>query len=287
MYTLVSASVLALDLARHPNGAGLADVLDRALVLDVRGTGCSDPAVVDLERAAARERLLTAARHAPGMASALRAASASLGTAAGAVAAHLLRAALVGRLDDLVRLLTTSLDGAGHPREVADVVVDRAVAAWVQEDDTAYAADVARLTVPWDALVGEVPPLPPSSGDVPALLTLLEAVGRADRAAWDALDAAHTAQHTGLSWSQSMHAASRAAVEQDRTGPDRVVDVARWQLSAVRAIAAAGHGQDGRVPGAAMSVVGGVQALALHDVLEPQVADRLLAPCRSVLRLTG
>lgn len=281
MYTLVSASVLALDLARHPSGAAVADVVDRALVLDAGETCATGPSVVDLERAGARERLLIAARRAPRMEAALRAVSASLGTRAGAVAAHALRAALVGGLDDLVRLLTAELEErAGHPREVVDVVVDRAVAAWVQDDDTAYAADAATLTAPWTALVGELPPLPPSSGSGPALLALLEAVARADRTAWSALDAAHTAQHAGLSWSASMHTASRAAVEEDR-----VVDVARWQLSAVRAIAAAGHGRDGRSPGAAMSVVGGVQALTLRDALAPEVADRLLAPCRSVLGL--
>ena len=44
VYTLVSASVLALDLARHPSGAAVADVVDRALVLscvDERGRSSS------------------------------------------------------------------------------------------------------------------------------------------------------------------------------------------------------------------------------------------------------
>ena len=61
--------------------------------------------------------------------------------------------------------------------------------------------------------------------------------------------------------------------------------MARWQLSAVRAMHAAGHVVGGRAPGAAMSLVGAVQALALLDVVPPTLAAPLVAPCRSVLDL--
>ena len=278
MYTLVSASVLALDLARHPSGAAVADVVDRALVLSgAAGTA----AAVDLDRAAARARLLAAADRAPRIEQALRAASRSLGTPAGAVAARTLQTTLVGRLDDLVRLLVRELgDVRGLPAPLVDVVVDRAVAAWVQDDDTALLPDVATLSAPWTGLVGELPPLPPAVGAVPRLHALLEAVGRADRAQWSALDAAHAAAHSGLSWSDAVHAASRTAAEHERTLP-----VARWQLSAVRALHAAGHVAGGRAPGAAMSVVGAVQALAVLDVVSPGLSEPLLAPCRTALDL--
>jgi len=50
VYTLVSASVLALDLVRHPHGAAVADVVDRALALaglpPVPGPPVSGPAPV-------------------------------------------------------------------------------------------------------------------------------------------------------------------------------------------------------------------------------------------------
>ena len=285
MYTLVSASVLALDLARHPSGAVVADVVDRALVLGHSAAGGppagAPPAVVDLERADARARLLAAADRAPRIEQALRAASRTLGTRAGAGAAQALQTALVGRLDDLVQLLVRELgDERGLPREVVDVVVDRAVAAWVQDDDTALLPDVATLSAPWMPLVGELPPLPPRVGAVPQLLALLEAAGRADPSAWAALETAHAAEHTGLGWSDAVHTASRAAVEHGRTLP-----VARWQLSAVRAAHAAGHSRSGRAPGAAMSLVGAVQALAVLDVVPDSLSAPLLAPCREVLGL--
>jgi len=287
MYTLVSASVLALDLSRHSAGAVVADVVDRALtlpaILDVPAAPAGPPlsGVVDLERAAARTRLLEAADRAPRLDQALRAVSQSLGTRAGAVAAQVLQTALVGRLADLVQLLEHELgDVRGLPRELVDAVVDRAVAAWVEDDDTAHLPDVTRLSAPWAALVGELPPSPPAHGAVPQLLSLLEAVARTDRARWSALDAAHAAVHSGLSWSELMHAASRAAFEHGRTVP-----VARWQLSAVRASSAAGHVTAPWAPGAAMSIVGAVQALALLDVVPASVSEPLLAPCRRVLLL--
>jgi hypothetical protein len=77
-----------------------------------------------------------------------------------------------------------------------------------------------------------------------------------------ALDAVHAAQHRGTSWSELVHDATRVAVAAGRT-----VDVARWQLSAVRAAVAAGHARATCAPGAMMSVVGAVQALCVQDLL--------------------
>ena len=282
MYTLVSASVLALDLVRHPTGAAVADVLDRALALDA----APPPRVVDLERAAARRRLLAVASSAPRLDEALRAVSRSLGTPDGRAAAEVLSAALVGRLTDLVALLERELGERGLPRVVVDVVVDRAVAAWAQADAAwaqadaaAGAADVDVLTAPFAEVVGELPPSPPVHGAVPQLLVLLEAVARSGPAQWSALDEAHALAHTGLQWSELVHTASRAAVESGRT-----VDVARWQLSAVRAAHSAAR-LPGTAPGAAMSLVGAVQALAVADVLPTAVAEPLLAPARLALGL--
>lgn len=276
MYTLVSASVLALDLARHPSGAVVADVLDRALALDAAPL----PRVVDLERAAARRRLLEVAASAPRLDEALRALSRSLGTSGGSAAAQVLSAVLLGRLTDLVALLERQLgQERGLPAAVVDVVVDRAVAAWAQADDRAAAHDVEVLTAPFAEVVGELPAAPPASGAVRELLVLLEAVARADGRQWASLDAAHTAAHSGLRWSELLHAASRAAVDSGRT-----VDVARWQLSAVRAAHSAVR-LPGTAPGAAMSLVGAVQALAVVDALPSAVVEPLLAPARGALEL--
>jgi hypothetical protein len=278
VYTLVSASVLALDLTRHPCGAAVADVLDRALSLE----NAAPPDVFDLERAAGRARLLAVAAAAPRLDEALKAVSRSLGTPDGRAAAQLLSTALVGRLTDLVALLERELgQERGLPQPVVDVVVDRAVAAWAQADDAAGAHDVELLSAPFAQVVGELPAAPPAQGSVDELLVLLEAVARGGAPRWAALEAAHGTVHSGLQWSELVHAASRAAVETGRT-----VDVARWQLSAVRAAHSAVQ-LPGTSTGAAMSLVGAVQALAVLDVLPSAVVDPLLAPARSALDLTS
>jgi hypothetical protein len=276
VYTLVSASVLALDLTRHANGAAVADVLDRALALDA----VAEPVVVDLDRAAARGRLLAVAAGAPRLDEALRAVSRTLGTPDGRAAAQVLSTALVGRLPDLVALLQRELgQERGLAPAVVEAVVDRAVAAWAQADDAAGADDVELLSAPFAAVVGELPAPPPAQGAVRELLVLLEAVARAGASQWAALDAAHAAAHSGLQWSELVHAGSRAAVAGGRS-----VDVARWQLSAVRAAHSAVR-LPGTSTGAAMSLVGAVQALAVADLLPTAVVEPLLAPARSALDL--
>ncbi|MDP9496347.1 MAG: hypothetical protein M3P46_01530, partial [Actinomycetota bacterium] len=67
MYTLLSAGVLALDLARHPSGAAVADVAERVLALtpdeltdlaDAAEAGAAEAGAADeARRAAARGRL--------------------------------------------------------------------------------------------------------------------------------------------------------------------------------------------------------------------------------------
>ena len=276
MYTLVSASVLALDLVRHPNGAVVADVLDRALELQTADA----PRVVDLGRGPARARLLAVAAAAPRLEDALRAVTRSLGTPDGSAAAQVLSGALVGRLPDLVGLLEHEL---GRERALApavvDAVVDRVVAAWAGADGAVAATDVELLSAAFAEVAGELPAPPPRSGAADALLRLLEAVARSSAAQWSALEAAHEATHSGLQWSELVHVASRAAVESGR-----VVDVARWQLSGVRAAHSAAR-SPGPSCGAAMSLVGAVQALAVADLLPTSVADPLLAPARTALGL--
>ena len=275
MYTLVSASVLALDLTRHPSGAAVADVLDRALALDTAAA----PVVLDLERAAARRRLLAVAAAAPRLDEALRAVSRTLGTSDGRAAAEVLSAALVGRVTDLVALLERELTDRGLPPSVVDVVVDRAVAAWSQADAAADPHDLETLRAPFAGVAGELPAAPPRQGAVRELLVLLEAVARADAVEWAALDTAHGVAHGALRWSELVHEASRAAAEGGRT-----VDVARWQLSAVRAAHSAVR-LPGTSTGAAMSLVGAVQALAVVDLLPTSVVEPLLAPARLALQL--
>jgi hypothetical protein len=276
VYTLVSASVLALDLTRHPGGAQVADVLDRALALRT----AAPPQVLDLERSAARTRLLAVADTTPRLAQALEAVTRTLGTPDGGAAAQLLSLALVGRLTDLVALLERELGAErGLPQGVVDAAVDAVVAAWASADDTAGAVDVEVLSAPFTEVAGALPAAPPEQGAVRELLVLLEAVARADARQWAALDTAHGLAHSALQWSELVHVASRAAV-----GSGRTVDVARWQLSAVRAAHSAVR-LPGTSTGAAMSLVGAVQALAVVDVLPTAVVEPLLAPARLALGL--
>jgi hypothetical protein len=277
VYTLISASVLALDLVRHPHGAAVADVVDRALALE----RVPPTASAGVDRAPVRARLIDLADRAPTIGEALHSVTlvAGAGLAPGPVAgvSRALQSALMGRLDDLVALLRTELPArSGIDPEAVDVVVDRVVAAWTASDGEPE--DLRVLSEAWDEAFAELPPPPPPSVGTAALLDLLEAVARCDRRSWVALDAVHAAQHRGTSWSELVHDVTRVAVAADRT-----VDVARWQLSAVRAAVAAGHARTTCAPGAMMSVVGAVQALCVQDLLPDEVVQDLVAPCRAVL----
>lgn len=275
MYTLVSASVLALDLSRHPFGAAVADVVDRALA-----AADLPPGQAAGDRTGARRRVLDLSDRALGVGQALRSFSAAAGTGFAApevqAASRQLQAALLGRLDDLLHVLQQHLaEDRGLDQEVVDVVLDRVAAAWGAD---APAADVALLRSPWDAAVEPLLPAAPPELGAPRLMGLLEQVARCDADRWARLDAAHERWHSGTSWSELVHEATRRTVEHGRT-----VDAARWQLSAARAAHAAGHTMTTCTPGAMMSVVGAVQALCAEDVLTASAASRLLRPCRDVL----
>jgi hypothetical protein len=155
-------------------------------------------------------------------------------------------------------------------------VVDRVVAAWTASDGEE--GDLRVLSEAWDEAFAALPPPPPPTVSTAALLDLLEAVARCDRRSWVALDAVHSAQHRGTGWSELVHDATRVAYDAGRT-----VDVARWQLSAVRAAVAAGHARTTCAPGAMMSVVGAVQGLCAAGLLPHQAVQDLVAPCRAVL----
>jgi len=277
VYTLISASVLALDLVRHPHGASVADVVDRALALQ----GGLPAGNSTRDRAPARARLINLADRAPTISEALHSVTlvAAAGLAPGPVAgvSRALQSTLMGRLDDLVGLLRSELSSRdGIAPETVEVVVDRVVAAWTASEGEQ--SDLRVLSEPWDEAFGALPPPPPPTVGSAALLDLLEAVARCDRRQWVALDAVHSAQHRGTSWSELVHDATRVCVAADRT-----VDVARWQMSAVRAAAAAGHARATCAPGAMMSVVGAVQGLCGQDLLPHEVVTDLVAACRAIL----
>jgi hypothetical protein len=265
VHTVLSAAVLALDLARHPHGARVADVLDRALVLTADDlaelAARRDPGARE-----ARARVLVAAARRPTAGPVLAAVgrTAARGGLADGVATALSES-LVGRLDAVLRLVSREL-GPGD-----DAVLDAVAAAWAG----GQGQDALLLGAPWSRTWDERPPPEAPALRRRALCDLLEAVGSATADHWRALDAAHERVHGGLRWSHRMHAACRAVAD---AGSER--DTARWHLAAVRAARTPAAGV---APGAMMSVVAAVQAVCAGPRLDRDTAAALLAPVRSVL----
>lgn len=280
MYTLISAGVLALDLSRHPNGARVADVVDRVLLLEPADVhALTAAAELDPDRGAARQRLFAASAAEPGVADALAAVAPALGggvePAPVREVAGTLSTRLMGRLHDLHAMLLREPPLAGAEVAVVGAVLDAVTAVWVEALPQADPADVALLLEPWDAAV---PPFPSPLPACPALSDLLERVARCSRDQWAQLDAAHDAAYGPLAWSQAVHEACRLAAEQERE-----VEVARWLLAAARTASTTGHTLVGTTPGAMMSVVAAVQAVLVAEQLQLELLAPMTGPCRTVL----
>ena len=284
MYTLVSASVLAIDLSRHPGGAAVADVADRVLALDgAELAALAAAADRSAARDAARERTLAAARRSPRMSGLMRDVRAEVagglpGPAAARTIVDALSETLLGGLDDLLSMLRTELAAArpGVPGEGVLAALDAVAAAWTgRGDGDAALSDAALLRAPWDRALSPLPvPLPEAAygGGAPALRDLLDLVARLDPAAWQRVEAAHWNARSGLRWSEAMHLASRAAADSDR-----LVPVARAQLAAARALRLAGVSTTAAARGVALAVCAAVQATATADLLDAPTSATLLA----------
>ncbi len=273
MYSLVSASVLALDLVKHPSGARVADTVDRVLALqpaEVRAL--ADRARDDLDDQ--RSAVLDAARSAPQMSTLARGVSSvvrgplHLGEADTVVAA--LSQTLLGDLDGLLEMLD-------RERDVPRPALDAVAAAWVGAGSgPAVLAAAEALRQPWvEALSPLPPPLPDDGygGHTPDLRDVLDTVGWLDDRAWDRVERAHAAGRRTLRWSNAMHVACHAA---HRSG--RVVHAARAQLAAARALRLTGVSTTAAARGAAMAVTAAVQATCVLDLLDVETARTLLQP---------
>jgi hypothetical protein len=248
MYSLVSAAVLACDLARHPRGAAVADVVDRVLVLGATDLGAPAPAAV-------RERVLAALAGAPRMSRLMDGLTATLaeGLPSSSTSRVLLEALTetpLGGLGDLHRMLAD--EGAGQ------VALDAVTAAWAGGD--ADLQDLAALRAPWAAAIDPVPPAPPR---FPGLSDLLDEIARRTPRQWQRTADAHGAHRGSLAWSRQMHVACRAAFE-----AGRLVEVARAQLAAARALRLSGASTGADAHGIAMAVTAAVQACCIADLLD-------------------
>jgi hypothetical protein len=248
VYSLVSASVLACDLARHPSGAAVADVVDRVLVLG--RTDLGTPAAADL-----RQRVLASLAGAPRMSRLMDGVTATLaeGLPDSRTSQALLTALVetpLGGLADLHRMLT--FEGAGQ------VALDAVTVAWAGRE--ADLTDLRDLQRPWLAAIDPVPPAPPLFA---RLSDLLDEVARRTPQQWQRTADAHGAHRGTLTWSRQMHASCRAAFDSGR-----LTEVARAQLGAARALRLSGASTGPDAHAVAMATTAAVQGLCTCDLLD-------------------
>jgi hypothetical protein len=269
VYTLVSASVLAIDLARHPSGAAVADVVDRILALTpAELSGLRRPAPAEV-----RDRVLTSCAAAPRMSTLMDGVAGIVADGlpsrlASRIIIETLSETMMGGLADLLDLLRHEppLDGADP--DAVQVALDAVTVGWAGRE--AEFGDLAVLHAPWSEGLDPVPPALPKASYGEALRSLLDDVSRRGPAQWQRVADAHAAQRGGLRWSRAMHEACRAAFE-----ADRLVEVARAQLAAGRALRLSGASTGPEAHAIAMSVTAAVQATCTADLLDPGITTAL------------
>lgn len=290
MYSLVSASVLALDLARHPSGAAVADAVDRVLSLGPADLAAlAEAADPSPARDAARARVLEHCATAPRLSGVMRGVSATVGEdlpgpATSQVLLDTLAETMLGGLADLLALLAREepLDAPGAPAAGVQSALDAVAVAWAGRAQGVDLADLALLRGPWAQALSPVPAALPEDGygdGGAALRALLEELSRTDAAAWTRVAEAHWSRQGGLRWSTAMHEACRAAVD-----AGRLVPAARAQLAAARAVRLSGVSTTPGASGAMMAVTAAVQAACVADLLDDDVARTLVEPWEAAAR---
>ncbi len=263
MYSLVSAGVLAIDLARHPSGTSVADVVDRVLSLtaeDLDALSLSSPAPGEV-----RDRVLVHSGTTP-MTTALRQVRHGLATGLpdavrGAALRTTLTEALLGSLADLHEMLRREQPLVDAPPTAVQVSLDAVTTAWAGRQ--ADLADLSRLRAPWRDALGAVPASLPQRPWSPALAAVLDEVPRRSRAAWARSVTAHREQRAASRWSERMHDACWAVHH-----ADRVVDVARAHLAAARSLRLCEASTSPEAHAHGMVLAGAVQAVSAADLLD-------------------
>lgn len=301
MYSLVSPSVLCMDLIRHENALGVIDVLDRALVLNLDDVpGLAAVHHEDEGRTCAWAEVDAICKDVPKMSDVVAAVRERIaqngleGLAGHGLGEQLARTPLFGlsHLLSMVRddVLDWTWDRAGdlavqrHP-EASAVVLD-AVAAMYARDRLSVAA-YARLGTPWVRLHREVPlalpgddSLGPHSGQLRELVDRMARFGEDDFARLD--DASTAARSVGHNWAATMHAATWATYLSGR-----LRQATRAQLAATRALVLAGIRPAANVGGVMRVVTAVVQALIVADVLDTGNYQALLAPWEAAYGAIG
>ncbi|GAA2696958.1 hypothetical protein [Actinoplanes palleronii] len=284
MYSLVSAPVLGFDLTRLPGGSAAADVMLRALRLQVADLPVLAARLPDEDtRGPLWVEVESAARRMPSLK------GMSKDDPAGNLA--LVERAPIGSVDSLLTCLRYDVmswtwEGTGRAARQTEeaagataLLCDAAVACYLREvldDDTRR-----RLGAGWVSAVRKLPAgapidLGPHHYTVSALLDRLHTLRPEDRKRVST--AADDARRNTAGWSPAVHSASWAAYLSDR-----VRTAAAAQMLLVQAVDTAGIPLADRAGGVWNMLSGAVQALVVRDLLDTATAHRLLAPVVAAL----
>lgn len=259
MYFLASASILAIDLVRHPNGAAVADVTDRVLALspsDLEALGRPAPAEV-------RQRVLDVCAQTPRRSTLMDGVVATLAEGlpsshTGRTVVEALSETLLGGLVDLLDLLRCEQPLSDAPPEAVQVALDAVTAAWAGRE--AVLDDLVALRAPWVSGLGPVPPSLPETSYSEVLREMLDQIARRGPEQWQRVALAH---RRGRRWSLGMHTACQAGYD-----AGRLTDVARAQLAAARALRLSGASAGRHAHSIAMAVTAAVQAVCTADLID-------------------
>jgi hypothetical protein len=284
MYSLVSAPVLGFDLTRLGGGSATAEVMLRALRLQLRDLpilaerlpdeGVRGPLWVEVESAARRMPTLRGMKE---------------DDPAGALA--LVERAPIGSVDSLLTCLRYDVmawtwHGTGRDAQQSEaaaaataLLCDAAVASYLREvlDESTR----RMLGAGWVAALRKLPSGPPIDlgphhYSVSALLDRLRSIRHKDLARL--VTSAEDARRNAGGWSPAVHSASWAAYLSDR-----VRTAAAAQMLLVQAVDTAAIPLADRAGGVWNLLSGAVQALVVRDLLDTSTAHRLLAPVVAAL----
>jgi hypothetical protein len=284
MYSLVSAPVLGFDLTRLGGGSATAEVLLRALRLNVGDLpvlaaqlpdeGLRGPLWVEVESASRKMPNLRGLNQED---------------PAGALA--LVERAPIGSVDSLLTCLRYDVmawtwEGSGRDARQSEaaasataLLCDAAVASYLREmlDDSAR----RMLGAGWVAALRRLPAGPPIDLGphhyaVSSLLDRLRSIRPADLTRL--IQSADDARRNAGGWSPAVHSASWAAYLSDR-----VRTAAAAQMLLVQAIDTGAIPLADRAGGVWNMLSGAVQALVVRDLLDTATAHRLLAPVVAAL----
>jgi hypothetical protein len=297
VYSLVSSSLLTIDLVRHPNAIELSDVLERSLRLTPGDMAALEATFEDSpERRAAWAHVQEATADTPRLLSVLVAAREAFadGTPAGRDLQRIgerLSSTPMGNLSELLSMVER--DVLDWTREShGDLVVQRyghALAATRDAVAAAYArllvapSDCAVLAEPWLAVFGGLPTLS-TTGDeygphTSAVRRAVDVVAHLDNDDFDRLNRAYwSAYSPDTGWAPAMHTASWAAMMSGRLRA-----VAGAQLALLRAMLLGGMPAVTGASGVMMAGTAAVQAAVLVDLLDDETYRLLTAPWTAAL----